>query len=155
MNQKVASSIPRQGMCPGPCLGTCETQSIDVSLTYQCFCPSLSLSLPLSLKINKILKKRKKERKKTPNHNSFKKVKFCFFSQVKVWVGSPDCPTRDSLFSSGCRSQQEATSWLKVSASTRAVLSSFQSAGRSRASPSHQRYSKSSLNVVNRFYDFK
>ena len=56
-NQRVASSIPSQGMClgcgPGPWLRVCERQSVDVSLTHQCFSPSLLFSL----KINKIFKK--------------------------------------------------------------------------------------------------
>ena len=56
-NQRVAGSIPSQGTrvgCrPGPQLGVCRRQPIDVSLTHQCFSPSLSLSLPLSVKINK------------------------------------------------------------------------------------------------------
>ena len=47
-NQKVAGSIPSQGTClswgPGPHLGACERQQIDVSLEYQCFSPSLPLS---------------------------------------------------------------------------------------------------------------
>ena len=46
-----------QGTClgymTGPQLGACKRQPIDVSLTQQCFTPSLSPSLPLSLKINK------------------------------------------------------------------------------------------------------
>ena len=51
-NQRVAGSIPNQGICLGcgPCpqQEACEMQShINVSL------PSLSPSLPLSLKINK------------------------------------------------------------------------------------------------------
>ena len=33
---------------PGPQLGACERQLIDVCLTYQCFFPSLSPFLPLS-----------------------------------------------------------------------------------------------------------
>ena len=56
-NQEVAGSIPCQGTCMGcglgPSLGVCERQPADVSLTLQCFSPSLSPSLPLSLKINK------------------------------------------------------------------------------------------------------
>ena len=54
---KAAGSIPHQGTClgcgPGPRLGVCERQPIDVSLSHSCFSPSLSPSLPLSLKINK------------------------------------------------------------------------------------------------------
>ena len=34
-------------------VGACKRQPIDVSLTHQCFSPSLPLSLRLSLKINK------------------------------------------------------------------------------------------------------
>ena len=54
MNQRVAGSIPSQGIClgcePGPQQGACERQPhIDVSL---------SLSLALSLKINKVFKKK-------------------------------------------------------------------------------------------------
>ena len=56
-DQKVAGSIPGQGTClgggPGPQLGTCKRQPIDVSLTHRCFSPSLSPSLIFSLKINK------------------------------------------------------------------------------------------------------
>ena len=52
VNQKVASLIPIQGTClgrrPGPRLGACERQPIDVSL-------------PLSLKINKVLKTNKQK----------------------------------------------------------------------------------------------
>ena len=40
-NRKVTCSIPGQGTClgwgPGPQLGVCERQPIDVSLTHQCF----------------------------------------------------------------------------------------------------------------------
>ena len=40
-NQKVADSTPSQGMClgcgPGPQLGACERQHIDVSLTHGSF----------------------------------------------------------------------------------------------------------------------
>ena len=53
-NQKVASSVLSQGTClgygPGPQLGTCKRQPIDVSLPHWCFCPYLAPSLPLSLK---------------------------------------------------------------------------------------------------------
>ena len=49
---RVTSSIPSEGIClccgPGPQLGPWKRQPIDVSLAYQCFSPSLSLSLPLS-----------------------------------------------------------------------------------------------------------
>ena len=56
VNQKVSSSIPRQGTClscgPGPQLGACERQLFDVSLPF-------SLPSPLSKnKINKTLKKK-------------------------------------------------------------------------------------------------
>ena len=55
-NRKVAGSIPSQGTClgcgPGPWLGACERQPICVSLTQQCFYPSLSSFILLSLKIN-------------------------------------------------------------------------------------------------------
>ena len=54
---KVTGLIPSQGTClgcgPGPQSGACERQPhTDVSLTHQCFSPSLSPSFPLSLKIN-------------------------------------------------------------------------------------------------------
>ena len=53
-NQRVAGPIPSQGTglgCgPGPQLEACERQLINVSLTYQCFSPSLSPPSPLSLK---------------------------------------------------------------------------------------------------------
>ena len=39
---RVAFSVPGQG--------SCKRQAIDVSLSHQCFSPSLSPSLPLSLK---------------------------------------------------------------------------------------------------------
>ena len=60
-NQKVTGSIPSQGTClggrPGPQLGgVCKRQPVDVSLAYQCFCPSLP---PVSLK-NKIKSLKKK-----------------------------------------------------------------------------------------------
>ena len=46
IDQKIASSIPGQGMClgcgPGSWLGVCERQPIDVSLTHQYFPPFLS-----------------------------------------------------------------------------------------------------------------
>ena len=49
-NQKVAGLIPGQGTClgcgPGPWIGVCERQPTDVSLTPQCFSPSLFPSLP-------------------------------------------------------------------------------------------------------------
>ena len=57
VNWKVVSSIPDQGTClgcgPGPLMGACERQPVDVSLTHGCFSPSLSSPLPHSLKINK------------------------------------------------------------------------------------------------------
>ena len=47
VNQKFAGSIPGRGRClgcgPGPHVGTCERQLLVVSLTHQCFSPSLSL----------------------------------------------------------------------------------------------------------------
>ena len=56
-NQKVADLIPGQGICLGcgfgPLLGMCKRQLIHVSLSHQCFSPSLFLSLPLSEKILK------------------------------------------------------------------------------------------------------
>ena len=62
VNWRVASSIPSQGtwlVCgPGPWVGPCKRQLIDVSLALRCFSPSLSRSLPLSLKINKQNKKK-------------------------------------------------------------------------------------------------
>ena len=62
---KITGSIPSQGTSlgwgPGPWLGACEKQLIDVSLAHWCFFPSLSPSLPLSLllslKINKMFLK--------------------------------------------------------------------------------------------------
>ena len=62
VNLKVAGSFPGRGTCPGcwpgPQLGACERQPIDISFTHQCFSPSLAFSL----KINKaFLKKKKKE----------------------------------------------------------------------------------------------
>ena len=64
-NRKVAGLISGQGtglgFGPGPQLGACERQPIDVSLTHQHFSPSLSPSLPLSSKINKILKRLQQE----------------------------------------------------------------------------------------------
>ena len=57
VDQKVADLIPGPSTClgcgPGPWLGACERQPIDVSPTHQCFSPSLSPSFPLSLKVNK------------------------------------------------------------------------------------------------------
>ena len=54
VNRKVPGSIPSQGTCPGcrpgPQLGACERQPVDVSLAHRCFSPLLSPSLPLSLK---------------------------------------------------------------------------------------------------------
>ena len=48
--------IPSQDTClgcrPGPQLGTCEREPIDISLTHWWFSPSLSPSLSRSLKIN-------------------------------------------------------------------------------------------------------
>ena len=45
-------SIPGQSTClgcgPGSPLGACQGQPVHVSLTHQCFSPSLSPSLPLS-----------------------------------------------------------------------------------------------------------
>ena len=55
--QKFASLIPVWGTCLsfkyGLLLGPNERQLMDVSLSHQCFFPSLSPSHPLSLKINK------------------------------------------------------------------------------------------------------
>ena len=55
--QKVSSSIPSQATClgcrPGPQLGACSRQPLDVSLVHWWFSPSLSPSCPLSLKMNK------------------------------------------------------------------------------------------------------
>ena len=49
VNRKVVSSIPCQGTClgfrSGPRSGVWKRQPIDVSLTHQCFFPSLPLSL--------------------------------------------------------------------------------------------------------------
>ena len=66
VNQRVAGSVPSQGAylgCwPGPHLGACEKQLIDISLAHQWFSPSLSPFLLLPLKINKkyiFLKKEK------------------------------------------------------------------------------------------------
>ena len=54
VNWKMVGSIPGQGTCLGcrfgPSQGECKRQLIDVSLSHQCFSPSLSPSLPLSLK---------------------------------------------------------------------------------------------------------
>ena len=56
-NQRVAGSIPSQGTrlgCrPGPQLGACVKQLLDVSLTHQCFSLSLFPSPSPPLKINK------------------------------------------------------------------------------------------------------
>ena len=56
-NQKVTGSIPSWGTClvcgPGPWLGPCNRQLINVSLTHQHFTHFPSPSLPLSLKVNK------------------------------------------------------------------------------------------------------
>ena len=52
VKQKVADLIPSEGTClgcgPGPLLGACERQLINVSLAHRCFPPSVSLSLHLS-----------------------------------------------------------------------------------------------------------
>ena len=52
VNQKVAGSIPGQGTClgcgPGPQLGVCKRQPIDVCLTHWCFSPFLPRFLPKS-----------------------------------------------------------------------------------------------------------
>ena len=52
-NQRVAGSIPSQDTClgcgPGPQLGACKKQPIDVSLAHWCSSPSFSPSFPLSL----------------------------------------------------------------------------------------------------------
>ena len=54
INRKVASLIPSQGTCldcrPGPWLGACKRQLVDISLTHRCFSSSLSPSLPFFLK---------------------------------------------------------------------------------------------------------
>ena len=62
VNQKKdAALIPSQGTCwvagQVPGFGVCERQPTDVSLTYQCFPPSLPPSLPLSMKITTLKKK--------------------------------------------------------------------------------------------------
>ena len=50
-NQKADSLIPSEfNSWPGPWLGVCERQLIDVSLAYQCFSPPFSPSLSFSLK---------------------------------------------------------------------------------------------------------
>ena len=53
VNQHIAGSIPSQGTSldcrPGPQLGECEKQAVDVSLTHGCF----SFSLPSCLSKNK------------------------------------------------------------------------------------------------------
>ena len=64
VKQKVTSLNPSQGACLGcrfsPWMGRLgEALLIDVSLSHQCFSPSL----PLALKRNKILKKKKGEKK--------------------------------------------------------------------------------------------
>ena len=52
--QNVTGSIASQGTCldfgPGPLLGMCKRQLIDVSLVPQRFSPFLSPSLPFTLK---------------------------------------------------------------------------------------------------------
>ena len=57
-NQKIAGSIPGQGLClgcrPGPQLLACKRQLVYVSLTHRRFSP-FSLAPP-SLKINTIFK---------------------------------------------------------------------------------------------------
>ena len=54
--KRFAGSIPSQGTClgcgPGPQLGACERQLINVSLIHQCF-SYLSFSLPSRLSKNK------------------------------------------------------------------------------------------------------
>ena len=65
-NPKVTSSISSQSTClgcrPGPHLGHVRgNRPINVSLTHQCFSPSLSPSFPLS-KMNKYFLKRKQSR---------------------------------------------------------------------------------------------
>ena len=66
-NQRVSSSIPSQGTClgcgPGPWLRACERQPVNVSLTRQCFSPSLPIPLKINLKILK-----NKQRKTQQNH---------------------------------------------------------------------------------------
>ena len=53
-NRKVAGSIPSQGTSldyrPGPQLGMCERQLINISLAHRCFSPSLSPFLLFYLK---------------------------------------------------------------------------------------------------------
>ena len=53
-NQKITSSIPSQGTClgcrPGPRVGVCERQLIDVSLTHDVSLPFFSLPSPVSKK---------------------------------------------------------------------------------------------------------
>ena len=68
---RVTGSIPGQGTCLG-CRpgfwarwGACERQPIDISLTCQCFSPSLFPSLPLSQKLNKYNLKKKKVKAST------------------------------------------------------------------------------------------
>ena len=64
-NQKVAGSIPGQGISlgwgPGPQLGVCEKQPINVSHISMFL--SVSFSHPLSLKVNKIFLKSEKKKK--------------------------------------------------------------------------------------------
>ena len=64
-NQKVSSSIPSQGTClgcqPGPQLGMCKWQPIDITLIHQCLSPSL----PLPLKTNKYDIKKKEHNNDT------------------------------------------------------------------------------------------
>ena len=53
-NQKVIGSVSGQGTClgfgPGPQMGACERQPINVSLAHRCFSPTFSPSFSLSLK---------------------------------------------------------------------------------------------------------
>ena len=64
--KKFARWIPGPQTClgcrPGPQMGVCKKQSIDISLAYRYFFPSLCPSLPRSLKTYKILKKKKKKK---------------------------------------------------------------------------------------------
>ena len=56
--QTVTGSFPRQDTSLGcgfsPWLGAYRRQAVNVSLSHQCFSPSLLPSFPLSLEINKI-----------------------------------------------------------------------------------------------------
>ena len=55
--ERIAGSIPSQGTCLGvgsiPRQGVFKKQPINVSVSHQCFSPSLSPSFPFSLNINK------------------------------------------------------------------------------------------------------